>query len=219
MQKLVLFDFDGTLADTAPDLTAAANKARSRKGLPPLPVDLMRPMASQGARGMLKVSLDITPDHPDYESLRLQFLHDYEQDMTARTTLFPGIAELLATLKQAGYRWGIVTNKAEYLAVPLVRYLGLHEDCAVTVGGDTTPHTKPHPAPLLHAADKAGFATSNCLYVGDDERDILAGKAAGMTTIAAAYGYCGETEVAHWNADALASTPQQLWPAITQLSQ
>src|SRR3546814_9592452 len=114
--------------------------------------------------------------------------------MTAGTTLFPGIVELLAILKQNGYSWGIVTNKAEYLALPLVRHLGLQEDCAITVGGDTTSNRKPHPAPLLYAAEKAGFIPSQCMYIGDDERDIQAGKAAGMDTNAAAYGYCGQTE-------------------------
>lgn len=217
MHKLVLFDFDGTLADTAPDLAAAANKARVRKGLPPLPYEVLRPLASQGARGLLKAGFDMDPDHPDYEAHRRQFLDDYEQDMTASTTLFPGIENMLATLKQNGYAWGIVTNKVEYLALPLVQHLGLQADCAVTVGGDTASHPKPHPAPLLYAARQAGFAPEQCLYVGDDERDIIAGKAAGMPTIAAAYGYCGLTEVTQWDADAIAYTPDELWPAIRQL--
>jgi phosphoglycolate phosphatase len=217
MPKLILFDFDGTLADTAPDLAAAANKARARKGLPPLPYETLRPMASQGARGLLKAGLDMDPGHPDYEQLRQQFLDDYEQDMTSGTTLFPGISSLLATLRDNGYRWGIVTNKVEYLALPLVRHLGLENDCAITVGGDTTANRKPHPAPLLYAADKTGFAPGQCLYIGDDERDIQAGKAAGMKTIAAAYGYCGHGGAEQWNADALASSPADVWPAIRQL--
>jgi phosphoglycolate phosphatase len=216
MKKLVLFDFDGTLADTAPDLAAAANKARARKGLAPLPYEALRHMASQGARGLLKASLDISPGDPGYETLRLQFLQDYEQDMTSHTTLFPGIAELCATLEQNGYRWGIVTNKVEYLAIPLARHLGL-QHCAVIVGGDTTIYRKPHPGPLLYAAEKAGVPADHCLYVGDDERDVQAGKAAGMRTIAAAYGYCGLTEVSSWNADAIVPSPHQLWPSIQQL--
>src|SRR5690606_12488287 len=192
MQKLVLFDFDGTLADTAPDLAAAANKQRTRRGLAPLDYESLRPFASHGARGLLKAGLDMDPDHPEYESCRQQFLADYEQDMTTLTRLFPGVKELLSTLKQNGYAWGIVTNKVEYLAIPLIVHLGLYTDCAVTVGGDTTDHAKPHPAPLLYAAEKAGFAPSQCIYIGDDQRDMIAGKAAGMATIAAAYGYCGE---------------------------
>ena len=218
MRKLVLFDFDGTLADTAPDLAAAANKQRTRKGLPPLPYESLRPLASHGARGLLKAGLDMDPDHPDYEAHRLQFLQDYEQDMTLLTVLFPGVTELLSTLKTNGYSWGIVTNKVEYLALPIVRHLGLHSESVVTVGGDTTPHTKPHPAPLLHAAKQAGFDPGQCLYVGDDERDIIAGKAAGMSTIAAAYGYCGLSEVAGWQADAIANSPAEVWPAIQALT-
>ena len=215
MRKLVLFDFDGTLADTAPDLAAAANKQRTRKGLPPLPYEALRPYASHGARGLLKAGLDMDPGHPEYESCRQQFLEDYEQDMTTHTTLFPGIKQLLSTLKDHDYAWGIVTNKMEYLAVPLVVHLGLYTDCAVTVGGDTTSHAKPHPAPLLHAAKQAGFDPSQCIYVGDDQRDIIAGKAAGMATLVAAYGYCGlETAVHAWQADAIAQSPEDIWPAV-----
>ncbi len=217
MSNLILFDFDGTLADTAPDLATAANKARARRGLAPLPYDVLRPMASQGARGLLKAGLDMNPDDPEYEECRQQFLNDYEQDMTSGTTLFPGVATLLATLGHHGYRWGIVTNKVEYLALPLVRHLGLAGECAVTVGGDTTTNRKPHPAPLLYAARKTGFAPGQCLYIGDDERDIQAGKAAGMKTIIAAYGYCGGGNVDQWHADALAHTPSEVWPAIQQL--
>lgn len=217
MNKLVLFDFDGTLADTAPDLAAAANKQRARKGLPPLPYEALRPMASQGARGLLRASLDMLPDHPEYETLRSQFLQDYEAEMTALTTLFPGIPELLHTLKANGYYWGIVTNKLEYLALPLVEHLGLHTDCVVTVGGDTTGHSKPHPEPLLHAARKAGVDPAHCIYVGDDERDVIAGKAAGMHTVAAAYGYCELSDVAEWRADAIVTSADEIWPVIEKL--
>jgi len=215
MRKLVLFDFDGTLADTAPDLAKAANKQRTRLGMEPLPYEDFRPFASHGARGLLKIALGISPGHPDYETHRKQFLQDYEQDMTSLTTLFPGIEQMLSTLKQHGHAWGIVTNKAEYLALPLVRHLGLQDECAVTVGGDTASHPKPHPAPLLYAARQAGFQPPECLYVGDDERDIIAGKAAGMPTIVAAYGYCGQhTATQAWQADAIARAPEDVWPAI-----
>jgi len=217
MKRLVLFDFDGTLADTAPDLAAAANKQRHRKGLPPLPYEALRPMASQGARGLLRASLDMLPDHPEYEVCKQQFLQDYEAGMTVLTTLFPGVPELLGTLKQNGYAWGIVTNKVEYLALPIVEHLGLHTECVVTVGGDTTGHAKPHPAPLLHAARQAGADPAHCIYIGDDERDIVAGKAAGMHTVAAAYGYCAPSDVVAWNADAVAESPGQIWPIIQAL--
>lgn len=217
MKRLVLFDFDGTLADTAPDLAAAANKQRHRKGMQPLPYEALRPMASQGARGLLRASLDMLPDHPEYETCRLRFLQDYEADMTVLTTLFPGVPELLGTLKENGYDWGIVTNKMEYLALPIVEHLGLHTECVVTVGGDTTGHSKPHPAPLLHAAKQAGADPSHCIYVGDDERDIVAGKAAGMHTVAAAYGYCQISQVNAWQADAIAHSPAEIWPIIQSL--
>lgn len=217
MKKLVLFDFDGTLADTAPDLAAAANKQRHRKGLPPLPYEALRPLASQGARGLLRASLEMHPDHPEYEVCKNQFLQDYESEMTVLTTLFPGVPELLGVLKQNGYSWGIVTNKMEYLAIPIVEHLGLHMECVVTVGGDTTGHSKPHPEPLLHAAREAGVEPADCIYVGDDERDIVAGKAAGMHTVAAAYGYCQISEVAAWQADAIAHSPEEVWTIIKTL--
>ncbi len=215
MKKLVLFDFDGTLADTAPDLAAAANKQRERRGLEPLPYEALRPYASHGARGLLKAGLDMSTDHPEYEACRKQFLVDYENDMTHHARLFPGIAALLATLQDHTFAWGIVTNKAEYLAVPLVAYLGLAQHCAITVGGDTAARAKPHPDPLLLAAEKTGFETDQCIYIGDDERDIIAGRAAGMATVVAAYGYC-DREIARqtWNADAVADEPDDLWPVI-----
>ena len=215
MKRLVLFDFDGTLADTAPDLAAAANKQRHRKGLDPLPYDALRPLASQGARGLLRASLDMLPEHPEYDICRRQFLQDYEAEMTVLTALFPGVPELLGTLKGHGYDWGIVTNKMEYLALPIVEHLGLHTECVITVGGDTVGHAKPHPAPLLHAAEKTGFAPRDAIYIGDDQRDIVAGRAAGMATVVAAYGYCGEDTAMHsWEATAIASRPENLWDLI-----
>lgn len=215
MSKLVLFDFDGTLADTAPDLGAAVNLMRLRRGLPELPLEAYRSYASHGARGLLKAGLGMTPEDPAYEDARDEFLTEYEQGMTRRTTLFPGINELLTTLRESGYTWGIVTNKVEYLAMPLIVHLGLYRYCAITVGGDTTPHAKPHPAPLLHAAEKTGFAPRDAIYIGDDQRDIVAGRAAGMATVVAAYGYCGEdTALNTWEATAIAHRPQELWGAI-----
>lgn len=218
MSRLVLFDFDGTLADTAPDLAAAANRQRVRRGLEPMPLDVLRPWSSMGARGLLKAALGVETDDPEYPALREQFLTDYETGMTDQIALFPGIRSLLDTLKTHGLRWGIVTNKHEYLAVPQAVHLGLHNDCVVTVGGDTTEHIKPHPAPLLHAADKAGIAPGLCVYVGDDQRDIIAGRAAGMATIVAAYGYCGAETAAirGWQADAVAETVADIWPAIAR---
>lgn len=218
MTNLVLFDFDGTLADTAPDLAAAANMQRERRGLPPLPYEALRPHASQGARGLLKAALDLHPGDPDYDEWRQRFLDDYAQNIAVHTRLFPGIADLLDALGQHGYAWGIVTNKVEYLARPIIRHLGLESRCVVTVGGDTTPHIKPHPEPLLHAAREAGYAPVRCIYIGDDERDVVAGKAAGMATVAAAYGYCSLADPLTWQADAIASEAPELWPIIQRWS-
>jgi len=218
MNALVLFDFDGTLADTAPDLAAAANRQRERRGLAPLAIELLRPHASQGARGLLRAALGLQPEDAGYEPARLQFLADYEAAMTVHTRLFDGIPELLGRIEDTGLAWGIVTNKAQRLALPLVAHLGLTQRCAAVVCGDTTAHSKPHPEPLLHAARTAGYPAGRCIYVGDDLRDVHAARAAGMPVVAAAYGYCGTDESAEaWQADRCAHTPQGLWPAIASL--
>jgi len=218
MTALILFDFDGTLADTAPDLGAAANRQRTRVGLEPLPLEVLRPYSSAGARGLLRCALNLTPADEAYEAHRVQFLKDYEAAMTVDTCLFDGVPELLAQIKSEGMSWGIVTNKATYLATPLVEALGLAQDCAVLVCGDTTAHSKPHPLPLLHAAQQAGYGVERCLYVGDDLRDIQAAQAAGMPSIAAAYGYCGpEHPPETWQADHCAYSAKEMWPAIQRL--
>ena len=218
MTALILLDFDGTLADTAPDLAAAANRQRTRAGLEPLPLEVLRPYSSAGARGLLRCALNLTPADEAYEAHRVQFLKDYEAAMTVDTCLFEGVTELLAQIKSEGMTWGIVTNKATYLATPLVEALGLAQDCAVLVCGDTTAHSKPHPLPLLHAAQQAGFGVERCMYVGDDLRDIQAAQAAGMPSIAAAYGYCGpEHPPETWQADHCAYSAKEMWPAIQRL--
>ena len=218
MTALILFDFDGTLADTAPDLGAAANRQRVRAGLEPLPLEVLRPYSSAGARGLLRCALNLMPTDEGYEAHRVQFLKDYEAAMTVDTCLFDGVPELLAQIKSEGMSWGIVTNKATYLATPIVNALGLAQDCAVLVCGDTTAHSKPHPLPLLHAAQQAGYSVERCLYVGDDLRDIQAAQAAGMPSIAAAYGYCGpEHPPETWQADHCAYSAREMWPAIQQL--
>lgn len=219
MSALILFDFDGTLADTAPDLAAAANRQRTRKRvLAPLPYDALRPVASQGARGLLRVALNLEPHDADYKAARLQFLADYEANSTAESRLFPGIDTLLIGLEERGLSWGIVTNKVTYLTLPIVEYLGLAQKSAVVVCGDTTAHAKPHPAPLLHAAELAGFDTQRCVYIGDDLRDIQAAHAAGMPAVAAAYGYVhADDDIKSWKAEGCAYTPHDLWPAIEPL--
>ncbi len=218
MPNLILFDFDGTLADTAPDLAAAANLQRTRRGLDPLPYETLRPVASQGARGLLRVALDLTPQDTEFADTRDQFLQDYAAGMDRESRLFEGVPELLARIDAAGLRWGIVTNKVAWLAEPLIASLGLKS--AVVVCGDTTAHAKPHPMPLLHAAEQVGVEPANCVYIGDDLRDIQAGKAAGMPTIAAAWGYCGDAEpVAQWQADHISQRPLDVWTAIEALRQ
>ena len=218
MTALILFDFDGTLADTAPDLGAAANRQRIRAGLEPLPLEVLRPYSSAGARGLLRCALNLMPTDETYEAHRVQFLKDYEAAMTVDTCLFDGVPELLTQIKNEGMAWGIVTNKATYLATPIVKALGLAQECAVLVCGDTTAHSKPHPLPLLHAAQQAGYGVERCLYVGDDLRDIQAAQAAGMPSIAAAYGYCGpEHPPETWQADHCAYSAREMWPAIQRL--
>jgi len=218
MKPLVLFDFDGTLADTAPDLAAAANQQRLRRGLPALPYEQLRPMASHGARGLLGVALGLTPDSPEYEACKQQFLDDYAANIAVHTVLFPGVEDLLADLVREGWAWGIVTNKVTRFTTPLVRHLALEQHSAVVVCGDTTAYSKPPPEPLLHAAREVGIAPRHCLYVGDDQRDIIAGQAAGMKTIATAYGYCGNgVPVETWGADTVVDSVPGLLPAIRRL--
>jgi 2-phosphoglycolate phosphatase len=209
--QAVLFDLDGTLIDSAPDLGAAADKMRTDRGLAPLPLVDYRPMAGSGARGMLGVAFGILPGHEDFESLKEEFFLNYETCLTERTYAFDGVAELIKRLNEAGLKWGVVTNKSERFALPLTRAMTLFNTAQTIVGGDTTPHSKPHPAPLLEAARQIGVPPERCAYVGDDERDIIAGRAAGMPTVAAAYGYLGATaSTAHWNADATIATPAAL---------
>jgi len=209
--RAVLFDLDGTLVDSAPDLAGAANQMRSARGLAELPYAQLRPMVGTGARGMLGVALGVTPAAPDYESLKHEFLDLYERRMLQETRVFESVMNLLDALQQRDLPWAIVTNKAERFALPLTQALGLQRGAAAVIGGDTTPHAKPHPAPLLEAARRAGVAAEHCIYVGDDERDILAGRAAGMRTVAAAWGYLGQGAPIHeWGADLTIESPRAL---------
>lgn len=185
----VLFDLDGTLADTAPDLAAALNRVRAERGLDSVPLARLRPYASHGARGLLGAGMGIAPDHPDYATLREAFLDHYAAALCVETALFAEVAAVLDALDARALSWGIVTNKAARFTVPLLDALGLSRRAAALVCGDTTPHTKPHPAPLLFAAERLGVPPQRCVYVGDAERDVAAGVAAGMPTIVARYGY------------------------------
>ena len=209
--KAVLFDLDGTLADTAPDLCYAVNSMRKALGLEAVPLEKTRPVTSSGARGLLGAGFGITPDHPDYDAMRTEFLDIYERNVCRETRVFPGMSKLLTELEKRSILWGVVTNKAERFTHPLLKGLGLERRAACIVGGDTTPHSKPHPAPILKAAEICNINPSECLYVGDDLRDIEAGRAAGMKTVAAAYGYCGCDEpVNAWGADYIIHHPSEL---------
>jgi 2-phosphoglycolate phosphatase len=204
----LLFDLDGTLVDSAPDLAGAANEMRLNRGLSALPLEVLRPMVGSGARGILEVALQMTPTHANYEATKSEFLDRYETRIAQETRLFDQVFELLNSLQVAGIPWGIVTNKAERFALPLTRQLGLDRSAFAVIGGDTTAHAKPHPAPLLEAAQRGGVDPRCCVYVGDDERDIIAGRAAGMGTVAAGWGYLGVGKpIEAWNADIVLSSP------------
>ena len=209
--RAVLFDLDGTLIDSAPDLAGAANDLRQARGLAALPLSELRPWVGAGARGMVGAAFNVAPGHDEFDTLRDEFLQRYEERMTTLTHVFEDMQPLLRSLAAQTMPWGIVTNKHTRFAVPLVHALGLHAQAATLVCGDTTPHAKPHPAPLIEAARQIGLPPQACLYVGDDLRDVQAGAAAGMLTVAAAWGYIGVGEsIDHWGADHIAQSPKDL---------
>lgn len=210
-KRAVLFDLDGTLIDSAPDLAAAADKLRTDRGMQSLPYEAYRPMAGAGARGMVGVAFGVTADDAGFIPLRDEFLQNYERCMTERTHAFDGVPELVKGLHDRNLVWGVVTNKAARFTEPLTRSMALFATARAVVSGDTTPHAKPHPAPLLEAARRMGLDPKQCVYVGDDERDIVAGRAAGMVTVAATYGYLGAAvDTSSWCADAEINSPLAL---------
>ena len=210
MIRCVLFDLDGTLADTAPDLAAALNKMRTDRGLEALPFDPLRRMASSGARGLVGAGFNLKPGDAEYEAHRVEFLTNYGNALHVHTRLFDGVEALLAAI-EVDRKWGVVTNKAKRFTDPLSRSIGFTGRASCVVSGDTTPHAKPHPAPLLHAAAVSGVAAHECIYVGDDLRDIEAGRAAGMKTLAVTWGYLGDTDPPEtWGADAVIARPAQV---------
>jgi 2-phosphoglycolate phosphatase len=209
--EAVLFDLDGTLIDSAPDLAGAANDLRAEHGLPPLPFAALRPMVGAGARGMVGAALGVKPGDPTFEALRDAFLARYAQVLLERTRVFDGVQPVLQVLDSVGVRWGIVTNKAARFTEPIVDGLALRTRATALVCGDTTAHSKPHPAPLLEAARQLSLQASSCVYVGDDLRDVVAGRAAGMATLIAQWGYLGDgPPVQEWGADAILATPMDL---------
>lgn len=215
LATLVLFDLDGTLADTAPDLAATANRMRASRGLAPLPYAELRPLASQGARGLIGRSFGVVPGDAAFLALREEFFGAYEAALCVHTRLFDGMHAVLDAIEQRQARWGIVTNKIARFTTPLLDALGLTERASCVVSGDSTPHTKPHPAPLQHALDLCGVAAAAAVYVGDDLRDVQAGRAARVRTIAVRYGYLGDGEpIERWGADRIIDTPDELLRAL-----
>ena len=209
--QAVLFDLDGTLIDSAPDLGAGANRMRERRGLPALALHRYRAMAGAGARGMLGVAFGIKPSMPGYAALKEEFFQSYEADLLGHTAAFEGIADMLAALSARGLPWGIVTNKSERFTTPIAALMPVLRGCAVAVSGDTTAHAKPHPAPVLEACKRLNLKPGQVLYVGDDERDITAGNAAGTLTAACTWGYLGANrEVATWHASHVVHLPSDV---------
>lgn len=213
--RAIFFDLDGTLADTADDLAAPVNAMRVARGLPPMAVAELRPFASAGARGLIGKGLGVGKDDRRFEELRLEFLEHYERDIVVHTRLFDGMGELLDRLEAGGVRWGIISNKIERYVRIIVARLGLEARPLLAFGGDSAARPKPHPDLMLLALAKTGLAGGDCVYVGDDLRDVVAGRAAGMKTVAAAYGYCGDAErPENWGADALIRHPRELAPLL-----
>jgi N-acetyl-D-muramate 6-phosphate phosphatase len=209
--RAVLFDLDGTLADTAPDLARALNRLRTERGLTPVAPATVRAHTSSGARGMLGVGMGIAPEQHSYATLRERFLEYYAQDLCVDTKLFDGVPELLGALTERGLRWGVVTNKPGRFTQPLMKRLDPEASAACIVSGDTTPKSKPFPEPLLHAAQVLKLKPAACLYVGDDLRDVQAARAAGMGVVVAAWGYLGDAgDPAGWGADAVIAHPREV---------
>lgn len=209
--EAILFDLDGTLVDSAPDLGGAADKMRTDRGMKSLGVNSYRSMAGSGAKGMIGIAFGLGVEHERFAALREEFFKNYEARLTELTKAFDGVHDLIVSIENQKLKWGVVTNKAERFALPLTQSMRLFDKAQAVIGGDTTPFSKPHPEPLLEAARRLGVRPGNCMYVGDDQRDIAAGRAAGMTTVAAAYGYLGVNAGASaWNADYVIASPLEL---------
>ena len=207
----VLFDLDGTLVDTAPDLGFALNTLLQQEGRPALAHDLIRPEASNGSAGLLGLGFGITTTDPTYPSLQQRFIQLYQDNITRESDLFSGMAAVLDKLEASQIPWGIITNKPAFLTNPLVEKLELSQRAACVVSGDTTPHSKPHPAPMLYACKLINSLPETCIYIGDAARDIKAGKNANMTTLTARYGYIGtQDDPEQWQADGIIDHPSEL---------
>lgn len=207
----VLFDLDGTLLDSAPDLGFAANQLRLARGMDALPLSDYRAFVGTGARGMLRIALGVSTDASDFESLKEEFFQSYENCMGLHSKLFDGVAQLIEALDRHALPWGIVTNKSERFTLPIVSEIAQFSSAKAVVCGDTTPFSKPHPEPLYEAVRRIQTQAQSCIYVGDDERDMQASHAAGMHSVAAAYGYLGNVgSVESWNPHFVINSPIEL---------
>ncbi|MDH5357871.1 MAG: phosphoglycolate phosphatase [Gammaproteobacteria bacterium] len=207
----ILFDLDGTLVDTAPDLAFALNTLLQEQGQQPLPFEQIRPVASHGSPGLLDLGFGLTPNHPEYTALQQRFLELYQENIARETALFEGMREVIEQLEDANIAWGIITNKPAFLTEPLLIALGLIDRAACVVSGDTTAYSKPHPAPMLHACELIKLSPEACIYIGDAERDIEAAKNANMQSILARYGYLGsQDDPESWQADAIIDHPREI---------
>lgn len=219
-KRAVLFDLDGTILHTAPDLAGAVNDMRLERGLAPLPIEDLAPMCSFGGRGMLGRGLDLKPEDEAYATAYDAFIETYRLRMTRDTLPYDGIRELMQALHDQGIGWGVVTNKAERLAIPLMQAMAFDPAPGCVVGGDTAGVAKPDPASILLACERMGVDPASCIYVGDSDRDMAAGRAAGMSTIGIAYGYVPVGESAYdWAADIVVESVAELGPAISRLQQ
>lgn len=216
--RTVLFDLDGTLADTAPDLAYALNQVLLEQGRAPLPFETIRPVVSNGGVALTRLGFGIDSEHPDFPPLYQRLLEIYRDNIARETTLFAGMAELLDSIEHNNMNWGVVTNKPAWLTDPLMDALGLTERAACIVSGDTCENRKPHPEPILHGCQLAGSAAPQCLYIGDAERDIEAGRRAGLRTVVALFGYIGSNDHPEdWQADARLDTPKDIADWIDEI--
>ncbi len=218
--QAVLFDLDGTLADTAADLALALNTTLNNHHRPALPVNTIKPVISLGSNAMLKLAFDLDENHAEFEHIKQEFLHTYAKHIAQHTKLFPGMDKVLSELEQSGIAWGVVTNKSSRLTEPLMRTLQLLERAACIVSGDTVGRSKPHPDPMYHACKLLHCAPREAIYIGDAKRDIEAGNAAGMHTITALYGYInGEEEPENWGANATIKSPIEITDRVRELGE
>ena len=209
--RTILFDLDGTLLDTAPDLAAALNTVLVENNQPAMPFESIRPVVSHGGMALIKLGFGLAQDDPRFDVLRQRLLTVYRENISQQTTLFPGMNELLQAIEQRGMQWGVVTNKPGWLTDPLLEDLQLYNRAACVISGDTLSERKPHPAPLLHACALTDTPPQQCLYVGDAQRDVEAGKNAGMHTMVALFGYFTEEDQPHsWDADHAIQTPAEI---------